>query len=370
MPKLYLNLITFITFDTALFQNKQSFIILNAMILIFSESTDISTKEIKERLRNMSQEVLEISMGTPDIYFEYIGDDKILFNDRKSNRTYNLLEASACWWRRTGLTPNMLTSEFPVKIDIDGEELDFLIQGERNILRYEVSSIIKFINNMIYKRCPIHIGNPNQMGLNRLLTLEMAKNIGLKIPRYAIITNLNQISNMSSIGKSFVVKAIEDGLYHFYNNKAFYSYTEAYIKEDMQGKNIPLFPSLIMEKIEKKYEIRSFYLDGHFYSMCIFSQNNIQTEVDFRKYCVERPNKVEPYKLPANIEKMLDELFHYYDLNCGSVDIVVDKKGNYVFLEINPVGQFQMTSTPCNYNIEQIIANYLTYGTQKNNIYR
>ena len=127
------------------------------------------------------------------------------------------------------------------------------------------------------------------------------------------------------------------------------------------------FPSLIMEKIEKKYEIRSFYLDGRFYSMAIFSQNNKQTEVDFRKYCADRPNKVEPFKLPCDIEEKLERLFRYFDLNCGSIDIIVDKNGKYVFLEINPVGQFQMTSIPCNYNIEQIIANYLVYGTQENN---
>lgn len=336
------------------------------MILIFSESTDISTREVKEKLRNMSQDVLEISMGIADICFEYVGNDKIIFRDRKSERIYDLLEASACWWRRTGLTQQTLVSNYPYKIDAEGGDLDFLIQGDRNILNYETSSLKKYINSIIYERCPIHIGNPNHMGLNRLFTLEIAKKLGINIPKYAVITNLNQIENIKNISDTFVVKAIEDGLYYFHNNRAYYSYTEAYTKEEMQGKNVPLFPSLIMEKIEKKYEIRSFYLDGHFYSMAIFSQSNKQTEVDFRKYCAERPNKVEPFKLPRDIEEKLDRLFHYFDLNCGSVDIVVDKSGNYVFLEINPVGQFQMTSSPCNYNLEQIIANYLVYGTQKN----
>ena len=336
------------------------------MILIFSESTDISTREVKEKLLNMSQDVLEISMGTPDICFEYVGNDKIIFRDRKCERKYDLLKASACWWRRTGLTKDTLVSNYPYRIDAEAGNLDFLIQGNRNILNYEISALKKYINSMIYETCPIHIGNPNHMGLNRLFTLEIAIKLGMNIPKYAVITNLNQIENMNDIGDTFVVKAIEDGLYHFHNNRAYYSYTEAYTKEEMKGKNIPLFPSLIMEKIEKEYEIRSFYLDGHFYSMAIFSQNNKQTEFDFRKYCAERPNKVEPYKLPHDVEEKLNRLFHYFDLNCGSADIVVDKKGNYIFLEINPVVQFQMTSLPCNYNLEQIIANYLVYGTQEN----
>ena len=337
------------------------------MILIFSESNDISTRDVKERLRNMSQDVLEISMGTPNMCFEYVGNDKIIFRDKKSEQIYDLLEASACWWRRTGLTKQTLLPNYPSKIDAEDGNLDFLIQGDRNILNYEFSSLKKYINNIIYERCPIHIGNPNHMGLNRLFTLEIAKKFGINIPSYAVITNLNQIEKFNNISDTFVVKAIEDGVYHFHNNKAYYSYTEAYTKDEMHGKNVPLFPSLIMEKIENKYEIRSFYLDGRFYSMAIFSQNNKQTEIDFRKYCVERPNKVEPFKLPCDIEEKLERLFRYFDLNCGSADIVVDKKGNYDFLEINPVGQFQMTSIPCNYNLEQVIANYLVYGTQENN---
>jgi hypothetical protein len=35
------------------------------------------------------------------------------------------------------------------------------------------------------------------------------------------------------------------------------------------------------------------------------------------------------------------------------------KKGEYVFLEVNPIGQFGMVSAPCNYNLEKKIAQYL-----------
>jgi D-alanine-D-alanine ligase-like ATP-grasp enzyme len=47
------------------------------------------------------------------------------------------------------------------------------------------------------------------------------------------------------------------------------------------------------------------------------------------------------------------------DLNCGSIDMIVTPKNEYVFLEVNPVGQFGMVSYPCNYNLEKKIAEYL-----------
>ena len=48
------------------------------------------------------------------------------------------------------------------------------------------------------------------------------------------------------------------------------------------------------------------------------------------------------------------------NLNSGSLDLIRAADGKYVFLEINPVGQFGMVSYPCNYNIEKEIAIALT----------
>ena len=64
------------------------------------------------------------------------------------------------------------------------------------------------------------------------------------------------------------------------------------------------------------------------------------------------------YRLGEIKEKILS-FAKYFNLNSGSFDIIKDKKGKYIFLEVNPVGQFGMVSQPCNYNLEQKIAKYL-----------
>ena len=108
--------------------------------------------------------------------------------------------------------------------------------------------------------------------------------------------------------------------------------------------------------IQKKIEIRSFYLVDRFYSMAIFSQKNKKTSTDYRKYDSEIPNRMIPYELPSNIEDMLIRIYEKVGLNTGSADIIVDEENNFYFLEINPVGQFTMTSTPCNYYLEKEVA--------------
>jgi hypothetical protein len=47
------------------------------------------------------------------------------------------------------------------------------------------------------------------------------------------------------------------------------------------------------------------------------------------------------------------------NLNTGSIDLICTKSGEYVFLEVNPVGQFSMVSFPCNYYLEEKIADLL-----------
>jgi glutathione synthase/RimK-type ligase-like ATP-grasp enzyme len=121
-------------------------------------------------------------------------------------------------------------------------------------------------------------------------------------------------------------------------------------------------PTLFQEYIEKVFEIRSFYLNGLFYSSAIMSQNDRQTQIDFRNYNHTKPNRTPPYKLPNELENKLQKLMFDLNLNSGSIDLLVDKYGNYVFLEVNPIGQFAQVSKPCNYYLEEMIANSLIYN--------
>ena len=105
----------------------------------------------------------------------------------------------------------------------------------------------------MYKKCPIHIGNPNRMGLNRMYALDLAKEMGLKVPEYAVITNYNQLEKLNKISDRFVSKAISNGIYDFFGHDAYYTYTEAQDKADFANKNIKLFPSLVMSLVKKEF---------------------------------------------------------------------------------------------------------------------
>jgi glutathione synthase/RimK-type ligase-like ATP-grasp enzyme len=134
--------------------------------------------------------------------------------------------------------------------------------------------------------------------------------------------------------------------------------------EDIKEMNEFFFPSLLQINIPKRYELRIFYLAGKFYSMAIFSQQDTQTQLDFRNYNREKPNRNVPYQLPKEIENKLDLFMKAMDLDTGSIDMIVTPELEYVFLEVNPVGQYDMVSVPCNYFLHEKIAKYLNYGNK------
>lgn len=95
--------------------------------------------------------------------------------------------------------------------------------------------------------------------------------------------------------------------------------------------------------------------------MAIHSQLDAKTNVDFRNYNFEKPNRTIPYDLPKGIKNKIDKLMKELKLNCGSLDMILDLENNYYFIEVNPVGQFGMVSNPCNYYLHKQIAEYLSF---------
>lgn len=328
------------------------------MVLIFSIQQDHSTNTVIQWLHHLGKDVIRMN-GDDDTYiFEKTDEQGIYFYNRFTGETINLLQAEACWWRRIGIRRNHLLPKDSA-VNAINANTQIIKQLFKDHINYEIDALNKYICETLYQKIPINLGGP-VFDLNRLCVLEQARRLGLKTPKFEIITDGEQLKmSKNTLGK-IVTKAISNGLYDIYGNQRYYTYTEVVEEEFYRDNEANTFaPSLITELVEKEYEIRSFYIDGKFFSMAIFSQSSEDSKTDYR---ISPPGVEVPYKLPLPIEQKLRKLYESLNLNTGSADLIVDKQGEYVFLEINPVGQFGMTSIPCNYNLEKVIAKYLAYG--------
>lgn len=224
----------------------------------------------------------------------------------------------------------------------------------QNELRYEFFKLSQFFKNKFKEAIFV----PKHASVNKLIVLENAKRLGLNIPKTFVCTKKSDLKKLKLKYGSLISKAIGDIL-PLQNDKEILSFLTLEISEDVMNE-LPcnFFPSLVQVKIEKNFEIRSFYFFGKFYSMAIFSQKDEMTKVDFRNYNYTMPNRMVPYVLPRNIELKLNNLMNQLGLNTGSIDLI--KNGNYFyFLEINPVGQFGMVDYPTNAGLFRIVAEKL-----------
>jgi ATP-GRASP peptide maturase of grasp-with-spasm system len=217
-------------------------------------------------------------------------------------------------------------------------------------LQQELEKVTNFIDYLFTNGNSIN--KPSDNNINKLILLQAARKVGLKIP-------MSQIDCQISDTKNKITKAISElGGIILVNSKKVYFGKGTQIVNNLD-KGAKFFPSFFQKYIEKQIEIRTFYLGGKFYSMAMFTQQNSQTSIDFRRYDRSKMNRRVPYKLPNGIEIRLRKLMKKLNLNTGSMDLIKNLNGDYYFLEVNPVGQFGMVSNPCNYYLYKKIADYL-----------
>ena len=304
------------------------------MIIIFSIKNDFSTNEIIDYLIKKNEDFIRIN---EDDYFEIFKMDNEICIGNENIGKININDINAIWYRKSIL---QLKNKY-------------LINDSLNYFKNEE---IKIFNEYILfqLKTKINLGSYSTIKVNKLVVNEIAKKVGLLVPKSFFSDSKNVNCKIDLITKPIN----ENSIVPYDINTYFKLLTKEVSNED----NLKYSLSYFQEKIDKKYELRIFYLDGETYSMAIFSQNNAKTNIDFRNYDTENPNRTVPYKLTNKMNEKIDNLMKLLGLNTGSIDILVDKNLNHYFLEVNPVGQFGMVSYPCNYNLEEKISNFLTNG--------
>lgn len=322
------------------------------MHLILSKNSDQSTSEVCEWFYNkkVAFHRINVDIDSSEIisFSKEIESNKMIGTDCS---TLNCSNYSSIWYRRHTLT--ICDVEKNAKMTLLTKH--FCLNRKQ-----ELNTLYDYFNKNLSAK--LRLGNFHKVSMNKLYTLQNARKHNINIPESKIISKKKDLVRFySECNNGLITKSIYEPIFFIDNNsqKSNISYTMELTKEIIDGLPDNFNPSLVQEKIDKDFEIRSFYLSGEFYSMAIFSQSNVNTLVDFRHYDSKRPNRTVPYLLPNIIKKNIIELMKDEELNCASIDIIKAKNGKYVFLEINPVGQFGMVSAPCNYNLEMKIFKFL-----------
>lgn len=105
-------------------------------------------------------------------------------------------------------------------------------------------------------------------------------------------------------------------------------------------------PAIWQEAIQKEFELRITVVGDEVLAGAIDSQASARTRDDWRRYDFAHVAHT-PYQLPEPIRTRCLSLVRSLGLRFGALDVIATPAGDYVFLEVNPFGQWLWMEQLC-----------------------
>lgn len=311
-------------------------------VLFITNKDDISVDYLIKKLKNKTKSFLRInSEDISYISFLYCPNGDTIVKIK--NTEYNLSSVKSVVFKRT-----------PIKFDLNhnDENRKYLDNERKHFFEgiYLCLKDAKWINPMF----STHIAE------RKLFQLKLSKDIGFLIPD-TIVTNNPFIANDFVISHAnSIIKPISNGLqvlkdeiYSIYTSEI----SKDFFKPFLQTKELFETPVFLQEKIENLYDIRVTIIGDNVIPVRIEKNNKL--EVDWRK--PEISKKYSITELPEEIKSKLKNLHKKLNLIYSAIDLIQKPNGEFVFLEINPVGEWVWLESELNLNISELIINELLW---------
>jgi hypothetical protein len=123
-------------------------------------------------------------------------------------------------------------------------------------------------------------------------------------------------------------------------------------------------PTTFQANVPKRFEVRATVVGSEVFAAEIHSQASRQASQDWRRFdLMNTPHK--PHRLPPELARRCVALVHELGLSYGAIDLIVRPDGRYIFLEINPNGQYLWVEELTGLPISAAIADFLTTAARK-----
>ena len=207
-----------------------------------------------------------------------------------------------------------------------------------------------------------------RIDFNKWLQMKAAAEVGLTTPP-SLMTNNPAAALMfwQEQDLAIALKAIKQEVIRYpEQRKPFMITTKKLGVAEMKPENlekVAVTPVFLQRYIEKEKELRITVVGNQIFSCEIDSQQMSTTQEDWRAHIFEgNQPPLKPCILPAAIGNKCLKLLAKLDLSFGCIDMIVTPQNNYVFLEVNPNGQWawveQQTGLPISTAIAQLLACY------------
>lgn len=309
-------------------------------VLIISHAEDVHTREVLLHLRRHgtpaaildtahlpTRGALTITHGPEQGWAAWA---------RLPGDAFDLAKVRAAWWRR----PQPFTLD-----DSVGRAED------RHFAAMETQSALSGLWSLLDAEW-INDPDRDERAGRKAFQLKVARQQGLRVPRTCI-------TNDPDAARAFIAAEERQVIYKAFSaTERTWRETRMLRAEEEAGLDAVRFaPVIFQEYIPAAVDLRVTAVGGRLFAAEIHSQQTVYA-YDFRVAMHEAD--IKPHRLPERIERELRGLMRELGLVYGAIDLRLTPDNEYVFLEINPAGQWLFVEQRTGQPISAAIADTLT----------
>lgn len=254
-------------------------------------------------------------------------------------REINLMDVETVWYHKPHLPKNLRMMEPPEYRPFVAKQFRSLWESLAGLLADKIW--VSPYWNMIRAE-----NKPHQ--------LVIANSIGFEIPKTLITSNPDKVREFWKYCKEdVIVKMLGTAPM---DDKVIYT-TKLTDREMAEIDSVKLSPAIFQQRMSKKFELRITVVGDKVFAVEIDSQNCPGNEIDWRHQ--NKNLKIRPYKISEIIKNRCIELTQRFGLRMGCIDMIVTPDNHYVFLEINPNGQWGWVEKETGMPIAKAVAGLL-----------
>lgn len=175
----------------------------------------------------------------------------------------------------------------------------------------------------------------------KIYQLTLAAALGLNTPRSLVTADPEEARVFFDACKGkMICKPLSNSFIEYPEHRTGIIYTRPLTRTDLS--KLPALrhsPCLFQEYVPKQVELRITVIGAKVFAAEIHSQGSERTRHDWRRYDFQN-TPYYPHSLPPNVEQLCSRMVQELGLAFGAIDMILTPDGQYVFLEINPNGQW------------------------------
>lgn len=256
-------------------------------------------------------------------YYGKGNDERLTLTD--DDGEFDLREVEAVWHHRLNYGAKLRTT-------LDKQILHACLNETRAAAQSMLSSLAAFRMDALP-----HIRRAE----NKLLQLQVARKLGLEIPRTLTTNDPTAVRAFAGSCESGIVTEMLSSFAVDEAGSEFVVFTNPVTPEDLVDlSGLNLCPMTFQEMIPKAFEIRTTVVGNRVMSASINPLTSERAARDWGRDGLRMIQDWQHYELPREVEGNILRLMDYFVLNYGVIDIIVTPDGRHIFMGINPVGEF------------------------------